>query len=837
MSKRGIKADTPIEVSAASLRARINNQNSHLKDNATRVTKPTQQKQMVTRSQTKALQAQLNNQLHANTTVTEPDAQSEEIPVVDTTISEEQSVEHVSDSEVQEVADEFIQQNLLQVAEPLSLPVEGQTPPPQQSQSNQSSPTIDTNITQSSVEVPLQYKVEKRPRSIRLSKFSVTHDQIDDILQTILNQDLSCHISFATLLRIVPRFRKLVQSSLQAHLIPRFGPPNAKLIKPITVSDLEIYIPDEFISDSMEQTKTSSPFITTKNTNSSITTTAQSETHAPIDHEIVHFIDQVSSPAVIPNIATTYQINSITQILNGQDTTIRKECIYIPLQIDQQQIFAKFDTAAETSVIHPTLVKKLGLTTIPFRAQLQGLGSPTMPISRVAILQATIFGHNIHIKACVNNSISQNIIILGRPTQSEYYMSVTYDELTLQPVLKFRTDQFHSFTIPETTPQQYTVGNIDIATTSLSSVHAEKLHSAMAESILADEDRQYFIEHVARISDVFFLKGEAPGRLKSDVHPGVEINLTNESTVWKEKSIPVGKNRTSFIHLLKTMLEHGQIKHSTSPYNNPVFLIKKPHSQDFRLLIDLRTLNQNVLVESGHPPLIEDVVGEIAQKSFNTYLDISNAYFQIPLDPKSGKYTSFMSPIGQMEFSVLPQGYCNSVSIFTNILHKVLKPLAEKVVIFVDDVCILGPNIQEYSTLTVSEQQKSHRQHLDLVLQVLNLLKQAGLKINPSKLTIGVNSATFLGYHIQPGSVTIIREKSNYISELPLPTTVKSLQRALGIFNYYSKLIPAYSVLSATLYDMLKGHSTTKNKKQKKFNTTIYPFISDRREHSTVQSS
>ena len=58
---------------------------------------------MVTRSQTKALQAQLNNQLHANTTVTEPDAQLEEIPVVDTTILEEQSVEHVSDSEVQEV--------------------------------------------------------------------------------------------------------------------------------------------------------------------------------------------------------------------------------------------------------------------------------------------------------------------------------------------------------------------------------------------------------------------------------------------------------------------------------------------------------------------------------------------------------------------------------------------------------------------------------------------------------------------------------------------------------------------------------------------------------------
>ena len=174
------------------------------------------------------------------------------------------------------------------------------------------------------------------------------------------------------------------------------------------------------------------------------------------------------------------------------------------------------------------------------------------------------------------------------------------------------------------------------------------------------------------------------------------------------------------------MLEHGQIKHSTSPYNNPVFLIKTTQPR-FSSLIDLRTLNQNVLVESGHPPLIEDVVGEIAQK-----LQYVFGYFQRlfsnTIDPKLGKYTSFMLPIGQMEFSVLPQGYCNSVLIFTNILHKVLKPLAEKLSSSVDDVCILGPNIQEYSTLTVSEQQKLHRQHLDLVLQVLNLLKQAGFK-------------------------------------------------------------------------------------------------------------
>ena len=44
---------------------------------------------------------------------------------------------------------------------------------------------------------------------------------------------------------------------------------------------------------------------------------------------------------------------------------------------------------------------------------------------------------------------------------------------------------------------------------------------------------------------------------------------------------------------------------------------------------------------------------------------------------------------------------------------------------------------------------------------------------------------------------------------MPLPTTVKVLQRAMGLFNYYFNLIPAFSVLATELYDLIKTPTKT----------------------------
>lgn len=161
-------------------------------------------------------------------------------------------------------------------------------------------------------------------------------------------------------------------------------------------------------------------------------------------------------------------------------------------------------------------------------------------------------------------------------------------------------------------------------------------------------------------------------------------------------------------------------------------------------------------------------------------MDISNTFFQVGISKEAAKYTVFQTPLGLLEYRVLPQGFSNLVAIFSNLLTKILKPVAEKVLIFVDDVAILGPQIDIYASASETYQSALVKENIDNVLEVLQLLKDAGLKINANKLTLAVTQATFLGYEIKPGSRTLIHDKIKTIQDMPLPTTVKALQRAMG---------------------------------------------------------
>lgn len=61
----------------------------------------------------------------------------------------------------------------------------------------------------------------------------------------------------------------------------------------------------------------------------------------------------------------------------------------------------------------------------------------------------------------------------------------------------------------------------------------------------------------------------------------------------------------------------------------------------------------------------------------NTLIDVKNAYFQVQLDPNTSDATSFMTPLGLLEYAVLPQGIINSVSEFQNILARILASAAK----------------------------------------------------------------------------------------------------------------------------------------------------------------
>uniref|UniRef100_H3AIL4 Gypsy retrotransposon integrase-like protein 1 n=1 Tax=Latimeria chalumnae TaxID=7897 RepID=H3AIL4_LATCH len=135
----------------------------------------------------------------------------------------------------------------------------------------------------------------------------------------------------------------------------------------------------------------------------------------------------------------------------------------------------------------------------------------------------------------------------------------------------------------------------------------------------------------------------------------------------------------------------------------------------------------------------------------------------------------------------LPQGFHNSPILFhqcmANILQGVSIPSA--IIQYVDGILI---------------QTETEEEHYVLLEEVLGLLKNAGLKLNPSKAQLMRDSVTFLGVQINA------RGRIPDPANLPRPHKGTALRSFLRIVGFCHDFIEGYSEIVAPLYEHLKGN-------------------------------
>lgn len=500
-----------------------------------------------------------------------------------------------------------------------------------------------------------------------------------------------------------------------------------------------------------------------------------------------------------PMNAPKYEANE-TVITNFNNHINAANHIYIPAKIQNRDVTLKYDTALQVSLINPKTLEglKVKWSELSPAVKVIGVNKDEALVEKGVAIDILVHFVPLTAHLLVHDATPVGQILLGLPFQNEHKLSIGFNnddkrELRFKvdgKVLKFPVQQIgkESFQIdqyPEFQCNETNVGNqLD-----------ELLTTSFQESKATTDEMHYFIMKCADVTDVFYIKGGHPGRLKPEFHPPVQIKLRDKNAFWRCKSIPLGIKRPAAVEILSDMLKNGQLQYSSAAYRNPWFLIPKKDGRH-RMLIDLRELNKHVELEGGHPQSTDELTSELSGRLFNTLIDVQNAYFQVPLDSTTNDVTSFNSPLGLLKYAVLPQGYLNLVSEFSSILQKILSPVAKDVICFIDDIAICGPTVEELSESLMKE-------HLDKVHQVLQLLTQAGLKINPAKLKIAVEDCEFLGYRITPEGKTIIRGQVDALTHYPRPTTQKKMESFLGLVNYYRQLIVGFAELTAPLYDLV----------------------------------
>ena len=237
-----------------------------------------------------------------------------------------------------------------------------------------------------------------------------------------------------------------------------------------------------------------------------------------------------------------------------------------------------------------------------------------------------------------------------------------------------------------------------------------------------------------------------------------------------------------------------------SPHNFRIVLVSKKAIETSgarpiakRFTLDLRGLNKLSVQHKFHlQSASSHLANLIPGKVFNT-MDFSNFYSSVNLTKRGSELFSFNTErFGSYSFLRIPQGYCNSPHIASQLASQLASELPPHYIsIFSDDSIQIG-------------QGKDMSQALSNLLHKMTLFLQQvirfGLLINPEKCSLFLPEVQFLGFLISEHSISMKKDCMEGIVNYIVPSEPRSLKRFLGIITYYSHMIPNLTRYTASLF-------------------------------------
>ncbi|CAF1154816.1 unnamed protein product [Brachionus calyciflorus] len=120
-------------------------------------------------------------------------------------------------------------------------------------------------------------------------------------------------------------------------------------------------------------------------------------------------------------------------------------------------------------------------------------------------------------------------------------------------------------------------------------------------------------------------------------------------------------------------------------------------------------------------------------------MDIKSAYHQIPVEEESIKFTAFICEFRLYEYLCMPMGIKTAPAWFQRVIEDAFKELINRKLIdvYIDDSFIFT-NTQKFGL----------KFHQDVVMEVINILRQRNLKISLEKCVPAAEEIELLGFII-----------------------------------------------------------------------------------------
>ena len=158
-----------------------------------------------------------------------------------------------------------------------------------------------------------------------------------------------------------------------------------------------------------------------------------------------------------------------------------------------------------------------------------------------------------------------------------------------------------------------------------------------------------------------------------------------------------------------------------------------------------------------------------------SFLDAFQGYHQIPLALDDQKKTSFVTPIGNYHYKVMPFGLKNAGSTYQRMMTKMFESQ-------------MGKNIEVYIDNMVVKS-KIVSKHIGDLTNIFEILRGHKLRLNASKCFFGVDSSKFLGYMVTHRGIEVNPDQVKAINSLQPPRNPKEVQKLTGMTAALNRFI------------------------------------------------
>ena len=309
------------------------------------------------------------------------------------------------------------------------------------------------------------------------------------------------------------------------------------------------------------------------------------------------------------------------------------------------------------------------------------------------------------------------------------------------------------------------------------------------ENMLTDEERQQMYHVLVEYVDLFAERPNDFGRTSKIKHT---INTGDAQPLRQQARRLPPYQREEARRLLSDMLSKDVIQRSSSPWASPVVLVGKKDGS-IRFCIDYRKVNSITRKDAYPLPRMDDTLDTLTRSQWFSTLDLISGYWQVEIEKKDQEKTAFCTSDGLFEFKVMPFGLCNAPATFQRLMDMVLGVLKwTNCLVYFDDIIVIV---------------KTFLEHLTNLTQILNRLREAGLKLQPKKCCLCSQQVEFLGHIVSPEGVSKDPKKIEKVANWPVPTYKRDIQQFLGLANYYRRFIKDFARIARPLHKLTEKNA------------------------------